>query len=128
VRGASVRAKLVRVAFGEGETDAAVVQPDAGVAGDEPRSEAHAVRLDERDRRSLLVDGTQVGRAAGAVRIGEVGDRVGRDAADARCKAIGVDERLAVCAIEEHGGAIIGRLGVPRAKRRGLGVPAKQRT
>jgi hypothetical protein len=77
------RREAVRVAGGQREAGAAVLERDPGVAGHEPAAEAHVVRLDERARVAIAVDDGQVDRPA------RPGDRARR-----RCHgALGPDPR-----------------------------------
>ena len=59
-----VRADLIRMPGRQGEAGAAVVQRDAGLAGDEAGAKARKQRLNERDHVALAVSGSQVDRVA----------------------------------------------------------------
>ena len=117
---------LGRMARDEREADAAVVQEDTGGGLDEVRAEVQRVGLRQRHPEAVGVLRAQV-RGVPVAQAGHVGGRTSRarartsggamarrlDAGGRGGQALGVEERVAVGAVEEHRRAVVAD-GAPR--------------
>src|SRR3954464_15850730 len=95
----------------EREADAPVLQEDAGGRLDEIGAPSRRVRLDEDSAPSGTVNGAQCHRPTTAVNLGpEHGGPGWIDGGATRRQPAGIQERLAVGAVVEHGGAVVSSL------------------